>query len=145
MLFIAQASAINLQARVMNSNGFNSLGNYNLAALSIFCVFGGFLSTSFIKKLGINISLVISVLGIAQWILCSVLPALRSAADPYDRDHNVLYSEGFIYPVMIISSCVCGFATGILWTAQGVYTSHCATEESKGFYFSCFWTTYTGS
>lgn len=118
MLFIAQASALNLQAKVMNQNGFGALGNYNLAAVSIFCVFGGFLSTTFIKKFGINISLVISALGIAQWILCSVLPALKNKeSDQYKKDHDVVYSDGFIYSILIISSCICGFTTGILWTA----------------------------
>eukprot|EP00347_Sterkiella_histriomuscorum_P022843 403336943 len=146
VLFIAQASALNLQAKVMNQNGFGPLGNYNLAALSIFCVVGGFLSTTIIKKFGINISLVISAIGIAQWILCSVLPALKNnESDPQKKANYIIYQDGFIYSILIISSCICGFTTGVLWTAQGVYTAECATEDSKGFYFSCFWTTYTFS
>jgi MFS family permease len=31
-----------------------------------------------------------------------------------------------------------GFGAGILWTAQGEYVTECATEETKGFYFSYF-------
>ncbi|CDW80279.1 major facilitator superfamily protein [Stylonychia lemnae] len=146
VLFIAQSSALNLQSKVMNQNGFGPLGNYNLAVLSIFCVLGGFLSTTMIKRLGINITLVIGTIGIAQWILCSVLPALKNnEPDKHKRDTYVIYSDAFIYSIMIISSCICGMATGFVWTAQGVYTAECATVESKGFYFSCFWTTYTFS
>lgn len=130
----------------MNQNGFGSLGNYNLAFLSIFCVAGGFLSTTLIKKFGINVCLIIGALGIAQWILCSVLPALKNNEPDIDkRNSYIMYSDGFIYSILIFSSCICGFTTGVLWTAQGVYTADCATEESKGFYFSCFWTTYTFS
>jgi hypothetical protein len=63
----------------MSANGFGALGNYNLAALSIFCVAGGFLSTTLIKKCGINICLIIGSLGIVQWVLCSVLPAPKTS------------------------------------------------------------------
>ena len=126
----------------MNANGFGSLGNYNLACLSIFCVAGGFLSTTLIKKCGINACLIMGALGIVQWVLCSVLPALKSANT---GSESVIYKDGFIYPILIVSSCICGFTTGVLWTAQGVYTAECATDETKGFYFSCFWTTYTFS
>jgi len=49
----------------MNENGFGALGYYNLAVLSLFCIIGGFLSTTMIKRLGINITLVIATLFIA--------------------------------------------------------------------------------
>lgn len=46
---------------------------------------------------------------------------------------------------MLLTSCVAGFTTGLLWTSQGVYIAECATEETKGFYFGFFWTMYTFS
>jgi MFS family permease len=31
-----------------------------------------------------------------------------------------------------------GFGAGLLWVAQGEYVTNCATDETKGFYFSYF-------
>ena len=43
--------------------GFGKLGNYNLACVSIFCILGGFASTTLIKRLGCNVCLIIGALG----------------------------------------------------------------------------------
>ena len=38
-----------------------------------------------------------------------------------------------------------GFGDAVQWVAQGKYISDCATEKTKGFYFSYFWTYYMSS
>jgi MFS family permease len=40
---------------------------------------------------------------------------------------------------------VSGFLGSLLWVAEGKYISECATEETKGFYFSYFWAFYMQS
>jgi hypothetical protein len=45
----------------------------------------------------------------------------------------------------MILSAVSGFLGSLLWVAEGKYISDCATEETKGFYFSYFWAFYMQS
>ena len=63
ILFIAFNSTQNLQAKLMNDNGFGHLGNYNLACVSVMCIFGSFMSTTIIKKLGVKWALVLGAIG----------------------------------------------------------------------------------
>lgn len=130
----------------MDKAGFGKLGFYNLALVSIFCALGGLFSTSITSKIGNNVSLFLGAIFDAAWILTSLLPTLKSEeTDLHAKDTYIIYSDGFIYTVMLLSSCVCGFTTGLLWTSQGVYIAECATEETKGFYYGFFWTMYTFS
>jgi len=141
---VAYNSAINLQSTVMERAGFGKLGFYNLALISIFCGVGALFSTSITNRIGVNMSLFIGAAVDAAWILTSLLPTLRNKMGQ-DADQYLVYSTGFIYTVMLLASCICGFTTGLLWTSQGVYISACASEETKGFYFGFFWSTYTCS
>jgi len=52
------------------------------------------------------------------------------------------YSETFYFVLNMIISAVSGFFGSLLWVAEGKYISDCATEETKGFYFSYFWAFY---
>ncbi len=45
----------------------------------------------------------------------------------------------------IIISAASGFMGALLWVAEGKYISECASEETKGFYFSYFWMFYMQS
>ena len=129
----------------MDKAGFGKLGFYNLALISIFCTAGGLFSTSITSKIGTNKSLFLGAIFDAAWILSSLLPTIKNQREHegIEDDGSFVYSDGFIYSVMSVSSCLCGFTTGLLWTSQGVYISECATEETKGFYFGFFWSTYT--
>jgi hypothetical protein len=42
-------------------------------------------------------------------------------------------------------SAISGFFGSLLWVAEGKYISDCATEKTKGFYFSYFWAFYMQS
>lgn len=47
-------------------------------------------------------------------------------------------NRNFISGMIILTAVFNGFGAGILWVAQGEYVTLCATEETKGFYFSYF-------
>jgi hypothetical protein len=55
------------------------------------------------------------------------------------------YSESFYTTTNLIISAVSGFLGSLLWVAEGKYISDCASEETKGFYFSYFWAFYMQS
>jgi phosphate transport system ATP-binding protein len=54
-------------------------------------------------------------------------------------------SDGFVYPVIILTTFINGFGQGIAQPASGKFISDCATEKSKGFFFAYFWAFYMGS
>jgi hypothetical protein len=62
-------------------------------------------------------------------------------------DVNALwyYSEGFYMATNLFISAISGFFGSLLWVAEGKYISDCATEKTKGFYFSYFWAFYMQS
>ncbi len=102
----------------MDGAGFGKLGFYNLSLVSIFCALGGLLSTSVTSKIGINFSLFLGAIMNAAWIATSILPTLKSEeTDPDVRDNYIIYSQGFVYSIMLLASCIAGFTTGLLWTS----------------------------
>lgn len=142
VLFIAYNSAINLQVTVMQQSGFEQLGFYNLALISIVCGFSCLLAPFVIKRVGgVSRSLVIGAFGNFAFILASVLPALKRQ---HPESSLFIFSNWFIYLIMILTGIICGFGQGLLWTSQGYYISQCAqpVEQNKGLYFSLFWSTY---
>ena len=45
----------------------------------------------------------------------------------------------------MISATLDGLGNAIQWVAQGKYIADCATEKTKGFFFSYFWAYYMAS
>jgi MFS family permease len=78
------------------------------------------------------------------FLIALILPAYKSIPEYRDAD-PVYLKDGFVYPVIILTSIINGFAMGIVQPASGNYVSDCATEENKGFYFALFWSFYMGS
>jgi MFS family permease len=71
-----------------------------------------------------------------------VLPALKSN----DLTSTAWYfSNGFVYPVILLTSFMNGFGQGVAQPSSGKYISDCATENNKGFFFAFFWSFYMGS
>lgn len=66
-------------------------------------------------------------------ILFFLLPAYFKT-----ESHSWVTSPTTIAVLIIVTAMLNGFGAGILWVAQGEYLSLCATEETKGFYFSYF-------
>lgn len=76
------------------------------------------------------------------WIVCSIFPAMRQTQTD---SQSIFLSNGFIYMAAIVSSIAEGFGLAVQWVSQGKYISDCATEGTKGFYFSYFWAFYMSS
>lgn len=86
--------------------------------------------------------MVVGALFNSSWVLQSLIPAEKF----YNPDSDYwAYGETFYYVVNIIISAASGFMGSILWVAEGKYISECATDETKGFYFSYFWMFYMQS
>jgi hypothetical protein len=94
-------------------------------------------------KIGVKKSLMLGSVCDTLWILCSLPPALKAESD--DPDSSVFFTHGFIYFISLFASVLDGFGDAVQWVAQGKYISDCATEKTKGFYFSYFWTYYMSS
>lgn len=60
-------------------------------------------------------------------------------------DGKWYYSEGFYNGFNLLVSAVSGFLGALLCVAEGKYISECATERTRGFYFSYFWAFYLQS
>jgi MFS family permease len=78
------------------------------------------------------------------FLICLLLPAYKSIKSFSDANPFWL-EDGFVYPIIIFTSILNGFAMGIVQPASGNYIADCATEENKGFYFAFFWSFYMGS
>lgn len=61
------------------------------------------------------------------------------------NNDNWYFSTGFTYPVIMVISIINGLGQGAAESAQGKYIADCATEKTKGFFFSYFWAFYMGS
>ena len=78
------------------------------------------------------------------FIIAMILPALNM----HKPDHSgggFFLSDGFVYPVIILTTFFNGYGQGIAQPASGKFISDCATEKSKGFFFAYFWAFYMGS
>lgn len=102
------------------------------------------MSSGFVNKLGLKPSMVLGATMNSLWVLQSLIPALKYKY----RDNpspEWYYSETFYYVINIFISAISGFFGSLLWVGEGTYISECATEETKGFYFSYFWMFYMQS
>ena len=76
------------------------------------------------------------------FVVSLLFPAIKSENPEND---SFFISNGFVYPLMILTSIATGLGEGIAQPAAGKYISDCTTEETKGFYFAFFWAFYMGS
>ena len=92
--------------------------------------------------MGPRVSLFVSGLSYAFWVLCFIPAALYP---DHKDDGSFLYDKGFIKGLSFFSSFVNGFGSGILWVAQGKYVGECASDHNKGFFFGYFWAFFMAS
>jgi hypothetical protein len=91
----------------MQQSGFENLGFYNLALVSLVCAFASPSASFIITKVGgVSRSLVIGAFGNASFILASVLPALKHK---HPESELFLLQDWFIYTSMIFTGIFCGF------------------------------------
>jgi len=127
LLFTAFNSADNLAAKVLRDDSFNELGFYSMAALYLVFAISGFFSKAVVSSMPGSKKVPMFLGGMCYFIriLCFLLPATHQG-------------EALTWSLVIASAMLNGFGAGLLWTAQGEYVTECATEETKGFYFSYF-------
>jgi hypothetical protein len=104
--------------------------------------FGCLVGTAIMGKIGVKRSLMLGSFCDTLWVLCSLPPALKAENTGTE---SFFFSDGFIYFTALFASVLDGFGDAVQWVAQGKYISDCATEKTKGFYFSYFWTYYMSS
>ncbi len=75
LLYTAFFSAANLQAEIMETDGFGDLGYYILAILFFFMGMGSIISTAAMNKLGTKGCMVLGGLGNMIWIVATIMPA----------------------------------------------------------------------
>ena len=73
LMYIAFNSASNIQAVLMEEDGFGRLGFYILALLYLFMGIGSVISTAMINKWGYKVCLFIGGIGNVQWILSTII------------------------------------------------------------------------
>lgn len=126
----------------MSNDDYDQLGYFSLALLYLTLGFGCLIATAIMGKIGVKKSLMLGSVCDTLWILCSLPPALK---DENPGSDSFFYTDGFIYFISLFASVLDGFGDAVQWVAQGKYISDCATEKTKGFYFSYFWTYYMSS
>eukprot|EP00347_Sterkiella_histriomuscorum_P005421 403356681 len=126
----------------MSNDDYDQLGYYSLALLYLTLGFGCLIATAIMGKIGVKKSLMLGSFCDTLWILCNLPPALK---DENTGSDSFFYSDGFIYFTQLFAAVLDGFGDAVQWVAQGKYISDCATEKTKGFYFSYFWTYYMSS
>ena len=110
----------------------------------LFVAIGSMFSTVIMNKLGPVKCMAVGSLFNTPWILCFALGGLRGDYDA-SRPVPTYLTTGFITTAVILLSSMNGLGQAIQWVGQGKYMSDCATEETKGFFFSYFWAFYQSS
>ena len=101
------------------------------------------ISSAILNKIGLKITMVMGGLSQAVWVLSFLFPVYKAKYPQYNN--WFIFTDGFIYFIVLFSAFINGIGAAILWTALGMYISDCSTESKKGFYFSYFWTFYMSS
>ena len=142
LLFCAFYTCQNLATTVIDADGLGSFGFYTLAALYGTLIISSFSSTAFMNKVGLYKCLFIGSLCHFAFVFANIMPAVYA---DYPSLRSGFLSLTTIKVVLVVSAMLNGFGAGILWCSEGTYTSQCATERSKGYFFGLFWFFFMGS
>ena len=126
----------------MTNEGYDQLGFFSLALLYCTLGLGCIFSPSIMYRVGVKNALVFGAICDTIWISFSIFPALKQE-NPDSK--SFFLSDGFIYFTTLFASVLDGCGDAVAWVAQGKYISDCATDRTKGFYFSYFWAYYMSS
>jgi hypothetical protein len=141
VLSVASNAVQNAQSQAAANEDYDLLGYLSLALLYLCLGIGCLSATAIMGKIGVKKSLMLGGFCDTFWILSSLPAAFASELET----ESFFTQPGFIYTMAILSSILDGFGGSVQWVAQGKYISDCATEKTKGFYFSYFWTFYMSS
>ena len=142
IMFIAISCTINMSSQVMMDDGFGNLGFYTVGLVYLMGGVTGFFAPSIVNRLGNKVCLVIAGAFNCMWLISNIFAAIKHEYPDLD---SVIVRAPFVYTVGIIASLINGFGVTVMNVAQGNYVSLCATEETKGLYFSLFWMFYMGA
>ena len=108
--------------------------------VAVGCLF----STNILNKIGAIKCQAYGSLFNVPWILSYIFACIKGQDGDDDND-SFYVSKPFVYFIIITCSICNGFGQGVMWVGNGKYMSDCATEQSKGFFFSYFWAFYMSS
>ena len=112
--------------------------------LYLFTAVGSVFSTVIMNKIGSIKCMAFGSLFNLPWILSLALAGLRHDYNG-DGPRPFYLATSFITFVVMLLSILNGLGQAIQWVGQGKYISDCATEETKGFFFSYFWALFMSS
>jgi MFS family permease len=141
VLYTAFNSSTNLQSEILDDDGYGNLGYYVLAVMYFFMGLGSIISTAVINKIGTKGCLCLGGVGNMIWIFITILPAGKQEG----VFHFPGLPIGFIVFIILLAAVINGLTVGILWASANQYVADCASEQTKGFYFSYFWSFYMAS
>jgi MFS family permease len=131
-----------IAGKVMKDLGFGNLGLINIAIVYLSFALTSVLASFINKKLGTRWTLVLSALTYATWIAGFILPSKRSKLSLNEYENNIVYSDGFIKFIIIITAFLLGLGAGPLWVSQSYHVSKCANQSNKGLYNGIFFTIF---
>ncbi|CDW80707.1 major facilitator superfamily protein [Stylonychia lemnae] len=143
ILFIAFNSAQNIQSEALQQDNFGQLGFQSIAILYLGVAVGCVFSTVVMKRIGEVQCMALGAILNVPWILSYALCGISKDTNPDDRKFYL--QPSFITGLIITLSFINGLGQAIQWVGQGKYLSDCATESTKGFFFSFFWSFYMAS
>lgn len=105
-------------------------------------MFGSFLAPAVQAKIGLKRSLFIGGLSLS-FVTFSLISLAYYDDNANNNDNNNFFlKRTVVISILYIGNVIVGFGAALIWVAQGEYTSICASEETKGFYFGHFWAMY---
>jgi len=105
-------------------------------------------SPAIIGKIGVVKSIVLSGVLMSTFSFSLIIIGWRGQFDHAEAlaSHGALwhffYSKTTARVILIVGNVLTGCGQGIIWVAQGEFVGMCATEETKGFYYSLYWGLY---
>ena len=104
-------------------------------------------SPAIIGKIGVVKSIVVAGLLMSTFAFSLIIVGWRTLqVDPHIASHGsewqFWYNQTLAKTLLVIGNVLTGCGQGIIWVAQGEFVGACATEETKGFYYSLYWGLY---
>ncbi|CDW77194.1 major facilitator superfamily protein [Stylonychia lemnae] len=141
-LYTTIYSAQNIQTVVFQRDGYDSLGFYSNAVAYLFQGLGSVFCVFIQEKIGDILTMAYGAVLNIPFMIIIILPALKSENL---KSKSWVYSNGFVYAMILLASVFNGFGQGISQPSSGTYIAQCATEKTKGFFFAFYWAFYMGS
>lgn len=147
ILYISFNTVQSLQSQALEDNGLGKLGFWSLAIMYLSIAIGSIFTTVILNRIGPIKCMSIGSLFNTPYVFAMALASIKGEYLDGDRSGpppfytNTYFVSSFIMVLSIFN----GLGQAVQWVGQGNYMSDCATEETKGFFFSYFWAFYMSS